>query len=72
MEEDVINVALPKLLVDKINSHIKNTEFHSASDYITFILKEVIGEENDKEKLTPEEEAQVKLTLKKLGYLKNE
>ncbi|MFA5356546.1 MAG: CopG family transcriptional regulator [Candidatus Omnitrophota bacterium] len=72
MENDIINVALPKLIIEKINNHIRNTEFNSAADYITFVLKEVLGEDNKENELTLEEEEQVKLTLKKLGYLKSE
>ncbi len=72
MEKELTSVALPKAIIEKIRAHIKDTEFKSVEEYITFVLKEVMGEEKDEEKLTPEEEEQVKLTLKKLGYLKSE
>lgn len=72
VNKDYINVPLPKIIVDKINGHIKNTEFKSVSEYIVFILREVLEEKDDKSMLTEEEEEQVKLTLKKLGYLKDE
>ncbi len=72
MDEDLINVALPKVIVEKIKKHIQNSRFSSVSQYIVFILNEVMGDESTEDKLTPEEEEQVKLTLKKLGYLKSE
>lgn len=70
--KDYINVPLPSVIVNKIREHIKGTEFSSAAEYIIFVLKEVLADKDQSQALTAEEEKQVKETLKKLGYLKDE
>jgi Arc/MetJ-type ribon-helix-helix transcriptional regulator len=65
---DYANIPIPNIIIDKIQEHIKGTEFNSVSEYIIFILQEVL-EEKDKSVLTKEEENQVKQRLKDLGYL---
>jgi len=71
-DSDIIKVPLPRAIVDKIKERIKNTEFNTVSEYIVFVLKEVLEDKGQRPALTEEEEEQVKLTLKKLGYLKDE
>jgi len=70
--KDYANIPLPAVIVEKIKNHIKGTEFNSVAEYIVFVLKEVLEDEDANAALTEEEEKQVKATLKKLGYLKNE
>lgn len=73
MENNDVNIPLPKSLYDSVANHIKGTEFHSVAEYVAFVVKEVLGDdEPEKDKLSQEEEAQVKETLKKLGYIKDE
>ena len=71
-DKEYVNIPIPTVIVEKIKERIKNTEFNTVSEYIVFILREVLEDKDDKTMLTEEEEAQVKLTLKKLGYLKDE
>ena len=70
-EKDCTNIPIPNVMVNKVREHIKNTEFKSVSEYITFVLQEVLQDSNDANAsgLTPEEEEKVKETLKRLGYL---
>ncbi len=70
--KECTNIPMPNIIVEKIKQRIKNTEFASVSEYIVFILREVLEDNKDKAALSEEEEAQVKMTLKKLGYLKDE
>lgn len=73
MENNDVNIPLPKSLYDLVAEHIKGTEFRSVAEYVAFVVKEVLtDEEPKKDKLSQEEEAQVKETLKKLGYIKDE
>lgn len=65
-------IPIPSIVVEKIKERIRGTEFNSVSEYIVFILKEVLEDKDEKPMLTEEEEEQVKETLKKLGYLKDE
>jgi hypothetical protein len=39
------------------------------SDYVTFILREILAHSNDQEAFTEEDEKRVKERLKSLGYL---
>jgi len=72
MTDEFINVTLPKSVVKKIEGRLKDTGFASVNEYILYVLKEVLNDEEEKANLTEEEEAQVKETLKKLGYIKDE
>jgi len=65
-------VSIPKPLFDKIKKRIKGTGFASVSEYVTFVLREVImslEEEEKSEVFTKEEEEKIKERLKALGYI---
>jgi Arc/MetJ-type ribon-helix-helix transcriptional regulator len=70
MTKELTSISIPKQLADKLKEKIKGTPFHTVSSYITFIMRLIILEsENDKEAITKKDEENVKLKLKKLGYL---
>jgi Arc/MetJ-type ribon-helix-helix transcriptional regulator len=65
-------ITIPKPLYEKIKKRIVETGFTSVSDYVTYVLREVISsleEEKKKEVFTKNEEKKVKERLKALGYL---
>ena len=65
-------ITIPKLLYEKIKKRIKKTGFTSVSDYVTYVLREVVSsleEEPKGEVFTKKEERKVKDRLKALGYL---
>ncbi len=65
-------VSIPTQLHKKIKGRIEGTGFTSVSDYVTFVLREVIAsleEENRDEAFTHKEEEKVKQRLKALGYI---
>lgn len=70
-------VAIPKPLYLKIKNRMENTDFQSVSEYVTYVLTEVISsmeeEENTsveaEEVLNEEEEEIIKNRLRALGYL---
>ena len=66
------SVSLSGDLDDRIAERVKVTGFGSVDEYVTFVLEEVIKDEEDENKLayTKEEEQEVKRRLKSLGYLK--
>lgn len=65
-----ITVSIPATLYEKVKGRIEGTEFTSVSDYIVFILREVVLEEDEeKETFTEEEEKKIKERLRSLGYL---
>jgi hypothetical protein len=72
--EATIPVLLSKELYTKVENRVKlsNGEFNSVEDYITFILTEVVKEEQDPltdNVYTKEEDEEIKDRLRNLGYI---
>ncbi|MBO8175064.1 MAG: CopG family transcriptional regulator [Thermococcus sp.] len=71
-ERKYTTVSIPKPLYEKIKKRIEGTGFTSVSDYVTYVLREVLAslEEEEKEEVfSEEEEEKVKERLRALGYL---
>lgn len=69
-EEKFTNVSIPTSLFKKIKERIEGTEFKSVSDYLTYILEEILTEnDEEKEPFSREDEEKIKARLKALGYL---
>lgn len=63
-------VSIPTPLFHKIEERIKGTGFTSVSSYVTYVLREVVAEqEPEGEPFTKEDEQRVKERLRALGYL---
>jgi len=63
-------VSIPTPLFKKIEERIKGTGFTSVSSYVTYVLREIVAEEEEtKEPFTKEEEERVKARLRALGYI---
>jgi len=64
-------VSIPTPLFKKIEERIKDTGFTSVSSYVTYVLREIVAEEEEKteEPFTKEDEERVKARLKALGYI---
>ncbi len=70
MSEEKKNVPIPAEIYDAIAQRVKETEFNSVEEYVTFVLEEVIKDEDEEETpFTPEDEEEVKKRLRALGYL---
>lgn len=61
-------VSIPTSIFEKIKERIKGTGFSSVSSYVTYVLKEVLSEEEE-EIFTKEDEEKIKARLKALGYI---
>ena len=70
-QEESTTVLIPTRLFKKVEERIKETEFTSVSGYITFVLREVLAEEEGEaeKSLTKEEDEKVKARLRALGYI---
>lgn len=68
-ENDKVLIEIPSRIIDKIKEKIKNSEFKTIEEYIIFVLRNSLIDAGVKSTLDPDEEKQVKETLKKLGYL---
>ena len=69
-----ITISLPEELAEKLENKIKETDFGSVSDYLIYVLKQVLEKETEsssKRELSysKEEEKAVKDRLKELGYI---
>ncbi|WP_297477040.1 ribbon-helix-helix domain-containing protein [Thermococcus sp.] len=70
-EKKYTTVSIPKPLYEKIKARIEGTGFTSVSDYVTYVLREVLAslEEEEEDVFSEEEEEKVKERLRALGYL---
>jgi Arc/MetJ-type ribon-helix-helix transcriptional regulator len=71
MKRKHATVSIPVSLFKKIENRIERTGFASVSEYVTYVLEEVLTDSEEKKKniFTEEEEERVKQRLKALGYL---
>jgi hypothetical protein len=73
MNKDKIAVNISKELYELVKQRVKesNGEFKDVEDYVEFVLREIVkDEEEDKEqKYSKEDEEKIKQRLKSLGYL---
>jgi len=70
-EKKFTTVSIPTPLFKKIEERIKGTGFTSVSSYVTYVLREIIAEEDEdsEEPFSKEDEERVKERLRSLGYL---
>jgi Arc/MetJ-type ribon-helix-helix transcriptional regulator len=66
--EELGTVKIPKRLIEEIKEYIKDSEFKSVDDYVSFVIEEVLKDEEEPE-FSEEDEKLVKDRLKDLGYL---
>ncbi len=69
-EKKYTTVSIPTPLFKKIEERIKGTGFTSVSSYVTYVLREIIAEDEEPEEaFSKEDEERVKARLRALGYL---
>jgi hypothetical protein len=72
MNAEYGEIKIPKDLIKKIGDHLRDTEFKSVEEYVTFVLEEVMKDDDNEEHeevFSEEDEAKVKERLRALGYL---
>ena len=71
MSNDKVTIKIPRPLYHKIQQLIEGSGFNSPTDFIVFVLRDVISEhgKEDRPEFSPEEIATLKKRLKNLGYL---
>lgn len=72
MKRKHTTVSIPRSLFKKIQRRIQNTGVASVSEYVTFVLREVISSQEGskrEEVFTKEDEERVKERLRALEYL---
>jgi len=67
---DKVTIKIPRAIYDKIKNIIADSSFDSATDFIVYVLRDIIaGDKGDEYSLSPKEIEVVKKRLKNLGYL---
>lgn len=70
MRESKVTVKIPRPLYRKVQQVIDGSGFNSPTDFIVYVLRDVLGEaEAHKNEFTLQEVEDVKRKLKNLGYL---
>ena len=69
-----VTIKIPEVIYKRIKSLIEGSGFNSPTDFIVYVLRDLVGEkeiikDKDKEELTPDELHAIKRKLKNLGYL---
>lgn len=65
-------ISIPKSLYIRIKNLIENTGFTSVSQYVTYVLREVVASHEEaqyEEPFTEEDKKKILDRLKKLGYI---
>ena len=69
-KEKYVNIPIPKSIVEKIEKRIKQTDFDSVSSYVSYVLEEILSDDEEEEPVfSKEDEERVKERLRALGYL---
>ena len=72
IEEGKKAVFLPVVLYSKIEERVHATEFDSVEEYVTYVMEEILREDEIEEEeptFSEAEEEEVKKRLRALGYL---
>ncbi len=73
-DSNIPTITLPNELIEKLNKRAKSSGFDSLSDYVVYILRQVLSniemqETTGKKKVfSKKEKREINQTLRKLGY----
>lgn len=71
-DNEFTQVSVPTSLFNRLQSRLEGTTFHSVSDYVTYVLEDVLRETEKsppKEIFSESDEERVKDRLRALGYI---
>lgn len=70
MSDATESVALPTRIVDRVEDRLPRTEFDSTTEYVTYVMEEVLYQvEQETDDEIEVDESEVEDRLKSLGYL---
>ena len=71
MKHDKVTIKIPRPLYNKVQQLIEGSGFNSPTDFVVYVLRDVISETgtDDRNEYSPEELSQLKKKLRNLGYL---
>jgi len=69
MTEDTEPISLPSWIIREVRARLPQTQFRTVSEYVTFVLTQVLKQDGEVHPLTTQDEEKIKGRLKALGYL---
>lgn len=74
MKENKVTIKIPRPLYRRINQVIEGTGFNSPTDFIVFVLRDLVSEKGvrptvDPEEFSPDEIQSIRRKLRNLGYM---
>ena len=73
MKNNKVTIKIPRPLYNKIQQLVEDSGFNSATDFIVYVLRDLISESDanrqDTDQFSPEELTALKKKLRNLGYL---
>lgn len=69
MKKKKVSLELPENFLEEVKEKIKDSEFGSIEEYLSYIIEEVVHGEMKESTLTSEEDKKIKKKLKNLGYM---
>ena len=71
MKHDKVTIKIPRPLYNKVHQLIEGSGFNSPTDFVVYVLRDVLSESGreDKETFSPEELVALKQKPRNLGYL---
>ena len=71
MRDNKVTIKIPRPLYQKLKGIIKDTGFSSVTEFVTYVMRDLVSEkvEDAKGELTPEEISKIRQRLRKLGYI---
>jgi len=69
MAEDTEPISLPVWIMREVRARLPQTQFKTVSEYVTFVLTQVLKDDREEHPLTTDDEEKIKDRLKALGYL---
>jgi len=74
MKNNKVTIKIPRPLYNKIQQLIEGSGFNSSTDFIVYVLRDLISESKgaagpESDQFSPDELAALKQKLKNLGYL---
>jgi len=69
-QKDKVTLKIPRPLYDNLNETIKGSGFNSVTEFVAYVLRDLLSSRSEKEPaLTKEEIEAVRKRLRSLGYL---
>ena len=66
---DKVTIKIPRPLYERIKKIVEDSGYDSPTDFIVYVLRDIVSSHGDEGELTGAELERVKARLRRLGYL---